>query len=164
MSKNLDASEVANITNRIRIGFASNPFFANWSGTHGFVTTWLLVQWQMSAQIILFTDGYYSFAIIIYGNCTVYTYSRLAYTLPTSMNFDFSGSFSTSNVNITGTFMFHVNGETYSVRSAQNYIFTHQSATFIVTVTNANMNNSINIRLMASFCGITTNSTTPGLF
>jgi hypothetical protein len=114
--------------------------------------------------MILLTDGYYSFVVFFYGATTVYTFSRLAFMLPTAMNMDFSGSISTSNVNVAGTFMFQVNGEVYSVASAQGYMYKDQSASFTVTVTNANMINFNNIRLMASFCGTITNSTTPGLF
>jgi hypothetical protein len=118
----------------------------------------------MSVQVILFTDGFYSFVIIIYGIYSVYTFSRLAFMLPSAMTMDFSGSRTTSNVNIAGTFMFPVNGETYSVRSAQDYVYKDQFATFIVTVINANMNNCNNITFMASLCGSTTSFTTAGLF
>jgi hypothetical protein len=86
------------------------------NATGAFVATWNHIPYssnqslEVNAQIALVTDGYFSFFIMNFGRLDQYTFSSFGNL--TGYGYSaFSGTSSTSNVGLPGTFIYLVNGQ-----------------------------------------------------
>ncbi len=103
-------SDLESVSEIIRAGFSTDSAF-NFTATNAFAAVYSQVQLMYSFQIIILTDGYFSFFIMSFGVLNEYTSSRYAYYLNGSpISFSIPGSVSGSNCNITGTFIYVTNG------------------------------------------------------
>jgi hypothetical protein len=108
-----DSETLANLSSIIGFIFASSN--ANFYATAGFLATWNHVPYnsntnaECNAQILLLTDGYFSFLVMNFGQIDMYTGSSFVNTSGLT-TFNAMANPGT-NVGFPGTYMFLVNGQ-----------------------------------------------------
>jgi hypothetical protein len=110
-----DSSSLASLTGIINT-FYFKSSVVNFTVTGAFMASWNHVPFssnqslECNAQIFLATDGYFSFFIMIFGKIDRYStsfYGNLTNNLVTP----FTGNLASSNVGLTGTYIYLVNGQ-----------------------------------------------------
>jgi hypothetical protein len=106
-----DSATLKNLSRTALLSYSYTGVF-NFTATNGFVVTWNHVPFlanqsaEVNAQIILLTDGYFSFFILKYGRMDVK--ASCAYTA-TGVFSQLFGSMNSSNVGLNGTYAVAVN-------------------------------------------------------
>jgi hypothetical protein len=110
-----DLATLKNLSQTALLSYSYTGVFS-FTATNGFVATWNHVPFaadqnkEVNAQIILLTDGFFSFVLIKYGSINGYQSS--AYSTGTSASTlynTFYGDMSTTNVGLAGTYAIAVN-------------------------------------------------------
>jgi hypothetical protein len=106
-----DSASLSNLSQTALLSYSYSGLF-NFTATNGFVVTWNHVPFvvnqsgEVNAQIVLLTDGYFSFFLVYYGSISEYLAS--AYSV-TGLTIPFIGGVSSSNVGTNGVYAMAVN-------------------------------------------------------